>query len=108
MAITFLDTYQIDFASRDTKAKASLMVANLDFVMVVYAGRDVLDAFVVVLGPDASCLEVGHPPLGVRRFVVDHTCPYYDGFDEPKVNLLNIIKIYSNIKGYETHTHFVT
>lgn len=82
MAITFLDTYQIDFASRDTEAKASLMVVNLDFVMVVYAGRGVLGAFVVVLDPGASCPEVVRQ-LGVRRFVVDHTCPCCDDFDEP-------------------------
>lgn len=58
------------------------MVANLDFVMVVYAGRGVLGAFVVVLGPGASCPGVVHPG-GVRRVAVDHTCPYCDGFDGP-------------------------
>ena len=101
--ITFLDTYQTDFASRDIEAKASPRIANLDFVMVVYADPDDPDAFVVVLVLDASLPAVVLLPAE-HQFVVDHTCSYCDDFDAP---------FWGNNKWHEienvfignTHTH---
>lgn len=91
LSITFLDTYQTDFASKDIEAKASLMIVNLDFVTVVYAVPDVLDAFAVVPGLDASYLEAVRP---LRPLAVAHTYSYYDDFDEPN----NINEKYINCK----------
>lgn len=88
---TFLDTYQIDCASRDTMAMASLMTANLDFEMVVYVVQDGPDAFVVVPELDASWFVVVRQRMECQS-VVGHTYSFDGGFDEPsKANLIKYI-----------------
>lgn len=73
---TFLDTYQTDFASKDTKVKAFQMTENLDFGLV---GAAVLGAFGEVAG--ASLFVVGPQPAEPPNSA--DTLSYYDDFDEP-------------------------
>jgi len=81
LSITFLDTYQTDFASRDTVETASPRTASSGFGKGACAGQDVLGASGEDPGPGASLLGVVHPPAEPPP--VAGTCPCCDGSDGP-------------------------
>lgn len=81
LSITFLDTYQTDFASRDTVETASPRTASSGFGKEACVGQDVPGASVEDPGPGASCPEVGHPPA--ELLTAAGTCPCCDGSDGP-------------------------